>query len=206
MAAQGGISGVAVGMATAGAFLLYIGIQGVSIRDGLKAVTGGHLPQGKARDTSALTGAAASLAGATGGSAAASAAAGVAGANAPVVTAARKYKGVPYAWGGTSAKGLDCSGLVVKAFQDAYGVTPPRTTYTQVAWKQLTGPVGRGQIAAGDLCFWPSFGPPSHVAIAVDADTVIHAPRPGKVVAEVPITQAFTGGSMPVVYRYIGSK
>ncbi|MBW5252050.1 C40 family peptidase [Streptomyces sp. P01-B04] len=207
MAQQGGISGVAVGMATAGAFLLYVGIQGVDIRAGLKDITNGKLPEGKPKSSGATAAAEAALAqgSAAGASRPSSGTGAGAGPHPELVTAARRYLGVPYVFGGTTPKGLDCSGLVVLAFRDAYGVTPPRTTYVQVAWRQLTK-ISRADMGAGDLCFWPASGPPSHVAIAVDGDTVIHAPRPGKVVQEVPVGQAFTGGALPVVYRYTGGK
>jgi cell wall-associated NlpC family hydrolase len=110
--------------------------------------------------------------------------------------------GVPYRWGGTSRQGLDCSGLVVVAFKDAYGVTPPRTTQVQVGWSQLR-PI-TGKAAPGDLLFWPRTSSPSHVGIAVSPTHVIHAARPGTRVAVVPIMHAFSVGTPPAVYRYTG--
>lgn len=203
MATQGGgISGVAVGMATAGAFLLYIGIQGVPVREGLKSLVSGSLPQGAPKAGGAVASAEAALA--QGAGAAGSGAGSPTGAGSKLAQAALAYRGVPYMTGGQSRKGMDCSGLVVKAFQDAYGITPPRTTYVQVVWKQLK-PVPAGQMAAGDLCFWPAIGPPGHVAIAISATEVIHAPRPGKVVEVVPVSRAFVGGARPLVLRYTGS-
>lgn len=200
MAAQGGISGPAVGMATAGAFLLYIGIQGVGIRDGLKAIAGGKLPVGTPHSSGAIAAATSNPAPGADGT---SAGAGAGGGHPKLVAAAKRYLGVPYKWGGTSSSGLDCSGLVVRAFQDAYDVTPPRTTYVQVTWSRLESV--SGDPLPGDLLFWPKVGPPSHVGIAVSATDVIHAPRPGKVVEIVPIRQAFTGGAAPLVKRYKGA-
>lgn len=202
MAAQGGIPGVAVGMATAGAFLLYIGINGVSIRDGLKAVSGGKLPARKTSSGDALTKAEISLSNqglpGDGGSAHVGA-----GPHPELADAALKFKGVPYRWGGMSRKGMDCSGLFVLAFEGAYGVTPPRTTYMQVAWKQLKR-IDRQDVGAGDLLFWPRVGPPSHVGIATSNTEVVHAAKPGTVVSVVPISRAFTGGQQPQCYRYVG--
>lgn len=117
-----------------------------------------------------------------------------------LVKAAEAYMGVPYKWGGASRAGLDCSGLVVVAFQDAYGVTPPRSTYGQEVWKQLAR-VTRDDLRAGDLVFWPG-----HVAIYVGAYQVIHAPRPGKAVRFEHIDSAGpVGQKTPTSYqRYKG--
>lgn len=199
----GGIPGTAVLMATAGGFLMYVGITGNTIRDSLKTLVGGKLPGIKTKPGGAIAKAEGAVSGPAGSAAGGGAAVG-AGPHPELVNAAKKYLGVPYQWGGTSATGLDCSGLVVRAFQDAYHVTPPRTTYTQVVWSKLT-PIDNSQIGAGDLLFWPRIGPPGHVGIAVDSTHVIHAPRPGKVVEIVPINQAYTGGAAPTARRYAGS-
>ncbi|MGW2795176.1 C40 family peptidase [Streptomyces sp. NPDC001251] len=189
-------------MATAGGFLMYVGISGNSIRDGLKALVGGKLPSIKTKPGGAIAKAEGAVSGPS-GTAAGGGAVG-AGPHPELVAAAQKYLGVPYLWGGTSAKGIDCSGLVVAAFQDAYHVTPPRTTYVQVVWSALK-PIDNSQIGAGDLLFWPKVGPPGHVGIAVDSTHVIHAPRPGKKVEIVPINQAYTGGAAPTARRYVGT-
>lgn len=203
MAEQGGISGVAVGMATAGAFLLYVGINDTSIRDGLKSVAGGKLPARKTGGGQAVAKAEVSLSGQGVPSAGGAPGPVGRGPHPELAQAAQRYLGVQYLWGGTSAKGMDCSGLTYLSFYDAYGVKPPRTTYTLVAWRALT-PVAREDVGAGDLLFWPKVGPPSHVGIAMDNEHVIHAPRPGKVVQVVPISQAFTGGLAPTCFRYTG--
>jgi hypothetical protein len=79
-----------------------------------------------------------------------------------------RFYGVPYLWGGKSPKGFDCSGLVQFAFE-LHGVTLPRDSDEQF---ECGEPVESPQ--AGDLLF---FGKErtTHVAVALDAATYIHA-------------------------------
>jgi peptidoglycan DL-endopeptidase CwlO len=99
------------------------------------------------------------------------------------VGTARAMIGTPYALGGASPGGFDCSGLVVYAFRQA-GVTMPRTSYSQwgVSYSQwgVGAPVSRANIQAGDLVFFNANGPgASHVGIATSNSTVISATTHG---------------------------
>ncbi len=87
-----------------------------------------------------------------------------------VATAARLV-GVPYLWGGVSAFGLDCSGLVQRVLALA-GLCVPRDSDQQAAAigravEPLPGP---GALRRGDLVFFPG-----HVGIMRDAERLIHA-------------------------------
>src|SRR5690348_6488448 len=67
---------------------------------------------------------------------------------AQVVASAEKYLGVPYVFGGTSTSGLDCSGLVQKAYGDL-GISLPRTAAEQA---KVGSPVpSLAQAQPGDL-------------------------------------------------------
>jgi len=83
------------------------------------------------------------------------------------VTAAEKFLGTPYLWGGKTTLGIDCSGLVQIALQAA-GIGCPRDSYMQEAMPGT--PASLDSRRRGDLIFWKG-----HVAIARDAKTIIHA-------------------------------
>jgi cell wall-associated NlpC family hydrolase len=90
--------------------------------------------------------------------------------------AARTFLGVPYAWGGESRGGLDCSGLVVVSFR-AVGRELPH--YTGALW-QLGRPVPDAELQPGDLVFFRlSGGVPGHVGIYAGKGRYIHAPSSG---------------------------
>ncbi len=67
-----------------------------------------------------------------------------------VIKTARSFKGTPYKWGGTTRKGMDCSGLLLNSFQ-AIGQDIPRTTDKQ---KKLGKKVPKNEIRKGDLVFF----------------------------------------------------
>jgi cell wall-associated NlpC family hydrolase len=97
------------------------------------------------------------------------------------VAVAEGYLGAPYQWGGRESLGLDCSGLAQQALA-ACGKAVPRDTDMQLAF---FAPVAEAERRRGDLVFWKG-----HVAILLDAETILHANAHHMAVAVEPLAEA----------------
>ncbi|MEM6636732.1 MAG: C40 family peptidase [Pseudomonadota bacterium] len=82
------------------------------------------------------------------------------------VDVAERFHGAPYLWGGNSAFGIDCSGLVQLAFGACGIYLPPDSDMQESAGR----PVSIEDLRRGDLVFWPG-----HVAIVRDGSSLVHA-------------------------------
>lgn len=83
-----------------------------------------------------------------------------------------KYIGVPYVYGGTTARGLDCSGFTQLVFSQL-GYDLSRTTATQ--YKQGKA-VSKSDLQPGDLVFFNTTGKGvSHVGISLGGNKFVHA-------------------------------
>jgi gamma-D-glutamyl-L-lysine dipeptidyl-peptidase len=100
---------------------------------------------------------------------------------ADLLATAESFLGVPYLWGGTSAHGIDCSGLTQQVYR-LNGVGLDRD-----ADQQALGGRPVDQAHPGDLFF---FGKDrvTHTAIATGARTFIHAPQSGNSVQRGELT------------------
>jgi cell wall-associated NlpC family hydrolase len=67
-----------------------------------------------------------------------------------IIQTARSFSGTPYRWGGTTRGGMDCSGLLMTAFQEA-GINLPRTSAEQSKIGRL---VSIHELRPGDLVFF----------------------------------------------------
>jgi cell wall-associated NlpC family hydrolase len=115
------------------------------------------------------------------------------------VAVAERFLGVPYLWGGKTALGLDCSGLVQISLT-ACGISCPRDSDMQEA--ALGAPVADcANLKRGDLVFWKG-----HVAVVRDAESLLHANAFHMAVAIEPVAEAVTriraaGGEVSAVRR-----
>ena len=84
------------------------------------------------------------------------------------VNIAQLHFGVPYLWGGNSTRGIDCSGLVQASYHACghlcAGDSDMQSNGLGVALAEGAA------LQRGDLIFWEG-----HVAMMVDAETMIHA-------------------------------
>jgi cell wall-associated NlpC family hydrolase len=95
-----------------------------------------------------------------------------------MISFAMSLIGTPYKWGGTSAKGIDCSGLVQLALKQI-GISAPRISAAQANMGRRTS---IDQLRPGDLVALDNSSRNSgadHIAIYLGNNEIIEAPHAG---------------------------
>lgn len=203
--ASGGISGVAVALATAGGVLMYAGFQGLGPLEALRDITKGKPKPLKEGQTSFANDPTKVGQGGGGGnwldrwkqlnqS-------GYGGAGHPeFVAAAMRHRNEKYSQARRWEEGYsDCSSFVGKALKDC-GITPPGLSVTgsYLTWRKLKT-VSRAEIVAGDLLCGPG-----HIAIAIDGAQAIGQQNGRHNVRVDTHESIMTGQPSWVPRRYVG--
>ena len=118
-------------------------------------------------------------------------------AGAQALATALELRGVPYRNGGSDPNGFDCSGFVQWVFAQN-GRALPREVREQY---HVGVEVDAGEVRPGDLLFFDTgTRPASHVGIALDRETFVHAPSSNGVVRVERYTSAYWSR------RYVGAR
>lgn len=107
-----------------------------------------------------------------------------------LVRTAKRFIGIPYRWGGTTAKnGFDCSGLTMVSYR-LNGLNLPRVSRNQFKTGKW---VSKANLRQGDLVFFATKGGTrvTHVGMYVGKGEFIHAPRTGKDVRIEKLSNSF---------------
>ena len=116
---------------------------------------------------------------------------------AQIVQMAQQYMGTPYAWGGSSPGGFDCSGFIYYIYSQ-FGISLPRMSDGQF---EVGRAISGDNLLPGDLVFFTTYEPgSSHVGIYLGGGLFIHA---SSAAGEVTITPL---GKSYYQERYLGAR
>ena len=113
-----------------------------------------------------------------------------------IIADAKRFMGLAYLWGGTSAFGYDCSGITYSVFR-THGVLIPRDSFAQAVAGEA---VSRSDLRPGDLVFFASHGAVHHVGLYLGNNEMLEAAHTG---TSVRITSLSTE---PYASEYSGAR
>ncbi|WP_413737927.1 bifunctional murein DD-endopeptidase/murein LD-carboxypeptidase [Sodalis sp. RH21] len=82
------------------------------------------------------------------------------------------WKGVRYRLGGSTKRGIDCSGFVQTTFREQFGLDLPRSTSEQ---QGMGSKIQRAKLRPGDLVLFHAGSTGRHVGIYLGNDQFVHA-------------------------------
>lgn len=90
-----------------------------------------------------------------------------------LLTEAFEWQGTPYKMGGTTRRGVDCSGFVMQTYVNSLGIKLPRTSAAQAKFCKK---IKKKDMVPGDLVFFNTSGKDvSHVGLYIGQGQFIHA-------------------------------
>lgn len=116
-----------------------------------------------------------------------------------VVAYARNFIGSPYVWGGSGPRVFDCSGFTAYVYRK-FGIELPHYTGSQYS---MGTKVSKGDLRAGDLIFFNTDGPISHVGMYIGGGEFIHASSGGGRVTISDLGQSYYSSRYAGARRYI---
>jgi cell wall-associated NlpC family hydrolase len=113
-----------------------------------------------------------------------------------LISYAHDFIGKPYVWGAEGPKSFDCSGFT-KYVYSAFGVDLPHYTGSQIG---KGSSIARKDLTEGDLVFFNTNGPVSHVGIYIGGNNFIHASSGSKTVTVSNLSKSYYNS------RYAGAR
>ena len=124
------------------------------------------------------------------------------GSSSALLSAVEKYgSGKPYVWGATGPESFDCSGLVMYALKQAFGINYPHYSGSQYA---ASTHISKSQAKLGDLVFWGSGGS-EHVGVYAGGNNYYSAQSPSQGIGMNTLSSVVGKGS-PLFARVQGLK
>lgn len=92
--------------------------------------------------------------------------------NERLITFLEDWYGVPYRYGGSTKRGIDCSAFTCQLMNNVYGVALPRTSRDQF---EAVSQISKNNLEQGDLVFFNTRGRASHVGVYLGNNKFVHA-------------------------------
>jgi len=118
-----------------------------------------------------------------------------------IAATARQFMGHPYLWGGTSSKGMDCSGYT-KLVYFLNGIMIQRDASQQVLYGETVDSLKNfSKLQPGDLIFFGTNKRVGHVAISLGGTEYIHSGGILQINSFDPLSQSFSESTLKIYIK-----